>query len=56
MTGRRRRGLLDRVDAFEEVLPVVAEGSVLQPITSRMSSAEQQRNENKCCFDIDCDS
>ena len=52
MTGRRRRGLLGCVDAFEEALPVVAEGSVLQPITNRMSSVEQLRNENNCCFDM----
>ena len=52
MTGRRRRGFLDRVDAFEELLTVVADGSVLQPITSRISSVEPQRNENNDCFNI----
>jgi len=52
MTGWRRRGFLARLDACEEPLSVFADGSVLQPLTSGMSSAEAQRNENKDCFDI----
>ena len=52
MTGWRRRGFLARVDACEEPLSVFADGSVLQPLTSGMSSAEAQRNENKDCFEI----